>query len=371
MKILQINKLYYPVIGGVETVVKDIAEGLNGKHDFQIDVLACQKKGARKAETINGVQIFKAASFGKLLGMPLSIDFFRLLFKLKNNYNLFIIHYPFPLAALIAPFIPKNKLIIYYHSDIVRQKLFSLPFQPFINYSLRRAAKILVSGQNIISSSPCLKKYATKCEVVPFGFKANYQEADYQEAEKIKQQYAINKPLLLSIGRLVYYKGYRYAIEALKNIDSKFLIIGQGPEAKKLRALIATTGQTDKIFILPPQVRLEPYLLACDIFLFPSQARSEAFGLVQLEALAAGKPIINTRLKTAVEEVSLDGVSGLTVENKNAPALAAALDKLLKNEGLRQQYEANAKQRYQDFFRMEIFLEKITQIITASNSTRI
>jgi rhamnosyl/mannosyltransferase len=359
MKILQINKLYYPVIGGIETVVKDIAEGSNGQNDLRIDVLACQKKGARSTEMINGVQVFKAASLGKALGMPLSLDFFNLFKSLKNNYDLFLVHFPFPLAALIAPFIPKEKLIIYYHSDIVRQKLFSLPFQPFINYSLKRAAKILVSGQNIISSSPTLKEYAAKCEVVPFGFRTDFQPADYQAAEKIKQQYAADKPLLLAIGRLVYYKGYQYAIEALKNLDAQFLIIGQGPEAKKLQAQITATGQTDKILIIPPQARLEPYLLACDIFLFPSQARSEAFGLVQLEALAAGKPIINTRLKTAVEEVSLDGISGLTVEPKNAPALAAALDKLLNDESLRQQYGANAKRRYQELFRMELFLEKM------------
>lgn len=371
MKLLQINKLYYPLIGGIETVVKDIAEGLNGRNDLSVDVLACQKKGARVIEKINEVQVFKAASLGKVLGMPLSLDFFRLFKKLRHDYNLFLVHFPFPLAALISPFIPKEKLIIYYHSDIVRQKLFALLFRPFICISLKRAQKILVSGQNIISSSPLLKKYATKCIIVPFGFKTNFQETDYQTAEKIKQQYAAGKPLLLAIGRLVYYKGYQYTIKSLKNIDARLLIIGQGPEAKKLEALITKTAQTNKIFIIPPQARLEPYLLACDIFLFPSAARSEAFGLVQLEALAAGKPIINTRLNTAVEEVSLDGVSGLTVETKNAEALAAAINKLLNDGALRQQYGENARQRYQDLFRMELFLKKISQIIILSASTKI
>ncbi|QQG52620.1 MAG: glycosyltransferase [Candidatus Falkowbacteria bacterium] len=371
MKLLQINKLYYPIIGGIETVVKDIAEGLNGKDDLNVDVLACQKKGARKTETISGVKVFKAASLGKALGMPLSIDFFRLFKKLVPDYDLFLVHYPFPLAALIAPFIPKEKLIIYYHSDIVRQKLLGLLFRPFIGTSLKRAQKILVSGQNIISSSPLLKKYAAKCTVIPFGFKANFQDADYQTAEKIKQQYGADRPLLLAIGRLVYYKGYQYAIEALKNIEARFLIIGQGPEEQKLRAQIKDTKQIDKIFIIPPQARLEPYLLACDIFLFPSTARSEAFGLVQLEALAAGKPIINTHLNTAAEEVSLDGVSGLTVEPKNAETLASAITKLLDNEALRQQYGENARRRYQKLFQQETFLKKISQIIISSNSTKI
>ena len=368
MKILQINKLYHPVIGGVETIVKIISEGLNNKDGLEVSVLACQRKGSRTTEKINNIQVFKAASWGKMFGMPLSCDFFRLFFKIKKDYDLFILHYPFPLASIISLFIPKKKLVIIYHSDIVRQKIGRLLFLPFINSSLNRAKTIIVSGRNIINSSPVLKRRTNKCQVVPFGINYNFTENDYQEAKKIKNNYPPG-PLLLSIGRLVYYKGFKYAILAMKDIKATLIITGQGPEADKLKALIKKHKLQDKVFIIPPQPKLAPYFLACDLFIFPSCARSEAFGLVQLEALAAGKPIVNTYLQTAVEEVSIDKETGLTVESKNTAALAEAIKQLLDNDEMREQMSRNAKKRYQKLFTEEKYLENIKWVITSSTPT--
>jgi len=363
MKILQINKLYYPVIGGIETVVKDIAEGLNGESDFQIDVLACRDKGPRQTEIINDVKVFRAASRGKALGMPLSLDFFKLFSEIKNNYDIIIIHHPFPLASIIAPSIPKEKLIIFYHCDIVRQKLFRLFFRPFIAASLKNSRKILVSGRNIISSSPLLKPLADKCVAVPFGFDDRLDAGDEFEAAAIKNRYSGGKKLLLGVGRLVYYKGFEYAVKAMASVDARLLIIGSGPQEKKLRQLIASLKLEEKIIIIPPQPRLKPYFLASDLFVFPSSRKSEAFGLVQLEALAAGRPIINTRLQTAVEEVSQDGISGLTVKTKNAGALATAINRLLNDDNLRKQFGLNARERYQKLFTKKIFLDRFRRAL--------
>jgi rhamnosyl/mannosyltransferase len=358
MKILQINKLYYPTIGGIETIVKDIAQSLNGNDNLFIDVLACQAKGGRQIELIDGIKVYKAASFGKSLGMPLSLDFFKLFLEIKNDYDLFIIHYPFPLASLIALFIPKEKLIIYYHSDIVRQTFFRIPFLPFINLSLKKAKKILTSGKNIIYSSSLLKRHKEKCEVVPFGIDTVFTEEDRKEAVKIKDLY-FNNILLLCIGRLVYYKGFQYAIESMANVDASLLIIGQGPEECKMKRLITKLGLQNKVFIIPPQNKLSPYLLASDIFLFPSTERSEAFGLVQIEAMAAGLPVINTYLHTAVEEVSINEVSGLTVEPKNTKLLNEAINKLVKNKLLRTKYGEDAKKRYLKLFKKDIFVKNL------------
>ena len=362
MKILQINKLYYPVIGGIETIVKDIAHGLNNKDNITIDVLACQKKGKREESIIDGIKTYKAASFGKFLGMPLSFDFFKLFFEIKNNYDVFIIHFPFPLATLLIPFIPKEKFIIYYHSDIVKQKIAQIPFLPFINLSLKKAKKILVSGKNIVVSSSLLKKYKNKCEIIPFGIDTLFTEEDYNTAQKIKSQYLKNK-LILSVGRLVYYKGFEYAIRSMTNINANLLVIGTGPEEKKLKHLIKENKLENKVFIIPPQPKLAPYLLAADVFLFPSTERSEAFGLVQIEAMSAGLPIVNTYLNTAVEEVSLNEVSGLTIKPKNVKAISEAINKILENESIKIEYSNNAKKRYKELFTKEIFLSKIKKSI--------
>jgi len=151
----------------------------------------------------------------------------------------------------------------------------------------------------------------------------------------------------------------------MASVDAHLLIIGSGPLEKKLRRLIANLKLEEKISIIPPQPRLEPYFMASDIFVFTSTEKSEAFGLVQLEALAAGRPIINTRLQTAVEEVSPDGISGLTVEIKNADALAAAINQLLNDDNLRKQYGLNARERYQKLYTREIFLQKISNIFSS------
>ena len=134
------------------------------------------------------------------------------------------------------------------------------------------------------------------------------------------------------------YKGFKYLITALadraladRELDghraldghqAKLLLIGTGPEKSSLKKLAKKLGVTDKIFFLDPVPDLKPYYLAADLFVFPSCEPNEAFGLVQLEAMAYGKPVINTYLKTAVEEVSLNGLTGLTVPPKDPAALA-------------------------------------------------
>lgn len=358
MKILQVNKLYYPIIGGIESVVKNIAEGLNNKDNLVIDVLACQEKGKRNIETINNIKILKASSWGKVLGMPLSLDFFILFFNIKKEYNKFIIHYPFPLATFLTFFIPKQKLIIYYHSDIVRQKFFLFILSPFIKYSLKKADKIIVSGNNIIKSSPFLRKHSKKCVIIPFGVDFTISEQDKKQAQEIKQRHS-NKKIILAVGRLVYYKGFEYAVNAMKDVEAKLIIIGRGPDEAMLRNLIEKLSLSNKVEILPPQKNLSPYFLACHIFLFPSCAKSEAFGLVQLQALAYEKPIVNTFLNTAVEEVSLNGISGLTIEKKNSKEITNALNKILNDSNLYKEFSENALRRYNELYKNDKFLKNI------------
>ena len=366
-KILQINKFYYPWLGGVETVVKDIADSLNGQPDWQIDVLACQPRGRRTVENINGATVYRAASYGKLLGMPLSLDFFRLLKKLWSDYDQVIIHHPFPLVYLALPFLPKKPLIIWYHCDIVRQKISKLPFLPFINYGLRQAKLILTSSQRLIDFSQPLRRFKNKCQVVYFGLKLDdYQlsEAIKSQAQTIRQQYAADNKLVLSVGRLVYYKGFEYLIEAMKDNNYSLLIIGQGPEEAKLRQLIDRWKLADRVKIIPPVDDTRPYYAASDLFVLPSSATSEAFGIVQLEAMVYGKPVINTDLPTGVPEVSLDSQTGLTVPPQDAAALAMAINKILKNQALTEQYGQAASQRAREVFDKQLFTQKLSRLLS-------
>jgi len=365
-KILQINKFYYPWLGGVETVVKDIADSLNGQPGWQVDVLVCQAKGRRAVESINGATVYRAASYGKLLGMPMSLDFFHLLKKLWNDYDQIIIHHPFPLVSLALPFLPKKPLVIWYHCDIVRQKISKLPFLPFINYGLRQAKLILASSQRLIDFSKPLGRYKNKCRVVYFGLKLDdYQlnETIKSQAQTIHQQYAVNNKLILSIGRLVYYKGFEYLIAAMADNDYGLLIVGQGPEEAKLRQLIDRHNLGERVKIIPAVADTRPYYAASDLFVLPSCASSEAFGIVQLEAMAYGKPVINTALPTGVPEVSLDGQTGLTVPPQDSAALAAAIKKILDNPRLAEGYGQAAGQRVAKVFDKRLFVQRLVGLL--------
>lgn len=359
MKILQVNKLYYPVIGGVEKVAQDIAEGLNGKDNLKITTLVCQKKGKRQKDIVNGAEIYRAASFGSLFRMPISIDFFRLYKKLANDCDLILLHHPFPLSFLAyIIFSPKKKLIIWYHSDIVKQKFLGFLLKPFLRRVLRSAKLILVSNNNLIKFSPELKLYRDKCRVIPFGINIEQfrmTEELRAESEKIIDQY--QKPIILSVGRLVYYKGFEYLIRACKGLDDiMLLIIGDGPLKEHLQGLINEYNLGDRVKIIGHVPDLKPYYYASKIFVLPSVANSEAFGLVQIEALACGKPVINTNLPTGVPEVSLDKQTGITVEPKNSGQLAVAINEILQNNDIYDNFSANAISRARENFSMDNFL---------------
>lgn len=351
MKILQINKLYPPHLGGVESVVKDIAEFLAKDVSWQSDVLVCQEKGKRQIEKNNGVNIFRSASFGRLLSLPISLDFFKLFKKKYNNYDLLLIHHPFPLASIVRFLFLKNKkpIAIWYHSDIIRQKLFYFLVYPFLYLDLKSADTIFVSSYRLAEKSSLLSKFLDKCQVIPFGIDLSIYEKDYTEKiSDLKNKYG---RFILSVGRLVYYKGYLNLLKAMINSSAKLLIIGSGPLELEMRAFIEKNNLSDRVIIINTHPNdLIPYYKACEFLVFPSNARSEAFGLVQIEAMACGKPVINTNLETGVPEVSINNKTGFTVPVNDCQKLSEAIKLLWENNDLCLQLGVNAKERVEEKF---------------------
>ncbi|GBR74725.1 glycosyl transferase GTB-type super family [Candidatus Termititenax aidoneus] len=339
LKILQVNKLYYPVIGGVEKVVQQIAEGLKDKTD--LEVLACQDKGKTSIETINGVKVYKAGSFGRLFSMPISLSFLRLFHEKMYKNDIIHIHLPFPLADLaVFLFRPKARIALWWHSDIVRQKWLFFFYRPLTKWLLRRADRILVAAQGHIDGSDFLPGFRDKCRVVPFAV----DDAVLAKGTQFVQQNVSppkneKKPVsVLFVGRLVYYKGCEFLLRAFAQTrNANLVIVGKGALEKRLKKLAARLGLANKVKFFPslPAAQLDRIYADCDIFVLPSVEKTEAFGLVQIEAMAYGKPVINTNLPSGVPQVSLDGISGLTVPPKDVSALARALQRLIDEDKLR------------------------------------
>lgn len=365
IKVLQVNKLYWPHVGGIEKVVQEIADFLKIKSVIQSDILVCQSKGPRIIENINGSKVYRSSSLGMFLSLPISFDFFFLFNKIFRKYDLIIFHHPFPLFSLARLFFIKKgqKTICWYHSDIVRQKFLKFFINPIVYWDLKRVDMIIVSSKRIINSSKILKRLYDKCYVIPFGVDSSKYLKDHsKEVDDIKRKYG---RFFLAVGRLVYYKGYFNLIEAMKTTPGKLIIIGNGPLKDSLNKLILNYKLNDRVFIISDyQEDLIPYYKACDFFVFPSIANSEAFGLVQIEAMMCGKPVINTNLPTGVPEVSLNGETGITVPVNDIKALSSAIKKLWEEEDLRLSMGIKAKERANNLFSLNAFKDNFLKALS-------
>jgi len=362
MKVLQVSKLYFPYIGGVEKVVKDIAEGM--QHNVYMEVLSCMEKGKRKIQVINGIRVIKASSLGIIWGMPISFTFPFILAWKSRKFDIIHFHLPFPLGVLSYLFLgsKKKKIVVIYHSDIVRQRKLMIFYKPFLYAFLKRAYKILVLSPNLIRSSSYLKQWKNKCCVIPFSIDID----NFVHFYDIGNRFGISpeEKIVLFVGRLAYYKGIEYLIKAMQDVEAKLLIVGEGKLREKLERLARFLNVDNKILFLGKlsDKMIKYCYQICDVFVLPSTESSEAFGIVQLEAMAYAKPVVNTNLPTGVTYVSIDGETGLTVPPKDSKALADAINKILTDERLASIFSQNARRRVKEKFSRKKMIESIYSI---------
>lgn len=367
MRILHVNKFYPPWIGGIETIVSEIAEMLQSAGHTN-SVLVCQSPvDSKQSEILNGVQIIRTKTLGSFFGMPISSDFFFAFKRASHSTDVILLHHPFPLSFLAALlFARKKRLVVFYHADIVRQKWIARFLSPLFHKILKRASDILVTSNQITHSSPLLRSYQSKCTTVPLWINAaSLEQTETTELAitKIKQQFS--EPLILSVGRLVSYKGFTYLIDAMKSIPSgHLLLIGTGPLKDTLLQQIRDAHLENRITILEPVEHLAPYYYAASLFVLPSITNAEAFGIVQLEAMFCGCPVINTSLPTGVPEVSIHNQTGFTVEPKNTVQLAQSINTLLENNTLQKQFSEQAHLRAVTHFSKTNSLEIIESVLS-------
>jgi rhamnosyl/mannosyltransferase len=176
-------------------------------------------------------------------------------------------------------------------------------------------------------------------------------ELNETQLKKVDELRILYPNMVLSIGRLVGYKGFDILIEAAKYVDATICIIGDGPERTRLQADIDRMGLKDRVHLIGSVSNedVATFLSAAALYALPSSSNAETFGISQLEALAAGLAVINTNLSTAVPHIARHEIEGLTVSPGNAEEFAQAIRTLLSNDSLRKQMEAAARVRAGDF----------------------
>lgn len=365
LKVLQVNKAYYPHTGGVEKHVQDVAESLRAFTNVEVEVLVAAADWHFSRDTVNGVSITRLPNFLTLSSAPIAPSF---IWQLrKHKADIYHFHFPYPIAemAYLLSGTP-GRLVVTYHSDIVRQKRLLKAYHPFLLKFLGKAKLILTSSPNLISNSPYLSKFEDKCRVVPFAIDVDKFVASSQvieQAAERRRRYAGEKPVVLFVGRLVYYKGLKYLIEAMKSIDAVLIIVGEGELYSELRAQVELYGLASRIKFIGwlDQDELLLAYHASDMLVLPSVASSEAFGFVQLEAHACGKPVVSTDLPTGVPYANLDGKTGLIVPPANASLLARAINLLLMDERLRNRLGLAALTRVREHFTLRNMATEIKQ----------
>jgi glycosyltransferase involved in cell wall biosynthesis len=363
-RVLHVNKLYAPDIGGVETVVRNLAEGLAGR--CEQDVLVCQPRGRAGNDWVNGIRVHRCGSLGTFWSMPVSLSYPIAFRKLVAHADLVHLHHPFPLGELSALALGRRaKVVLTWYSAIVRQKFLARLYRPWLERLLERVEAIIVIYPGAEKSSDLLRKFAHKCHVIPPGIEVSHYDPDdvtRQQSAQIRARYGAN--LILFAGRLVYYKGLQHLIAAMPGIRGTLLIAGQGPLLEPLTKLRAAMRVTDRVHFLGglEDGQLRAAFHACDVFVLPSTHPSEAFGLVQLEAMACRKPVVNTSLPTGVPVVSRHGETGLTVEAGNPRALAEAIGRLLRDDGLRRTLGENGRRRVEQEFTVRAMADRTYQL---------
>ena len=345
-RVLQVGKFYPPHRGGMESHLEALCGQLRGEVDVEVLVAG---EGRRTVEEVLGsVPVTRVGTLFDFAAAPVCPGLVRRI--RESRADIVHLHWPHP-TALLAYLASGHagRLVVTYHSDVVRQRVLGAVFRPVLRRALGRAAAVIAASPNYVESSPVLREFKAKCRVIPFGIPLDgFDRVDASEVSRLRERFGPR--VVLGVGRLIYYKGFEHLVRAMRDVDAHLVVVGEGPLRGALEQEAERAGVADRVTLAGRVREVAPYYHAADVFALPSVARSEAFGIVQLEAMACGLPVVNTRLDSGVTFVSVDGVTGLTVPPADPGALASALNTLLADGALRARLGRAARLRVEREF---------------------
>ena len=333
MHVLHVGKYYPPYRGGIETVVEQLCRGL-AKRGVQITAVVSNDAPNTIEEIIDGVRVLRLGRTAELNSQPLNLRLVPMLRRMR--FDALHFHTPNPVGALALLAARRAEpLVITHHSDIVRQRLLGVPATAAQSLLYGQADALIAATPKHIEHSLVLRRFEARCRVIHFPIDAlPYTVAPSVWDEGLPPTWQ-GEPLVLFVGRLVYYKGIDVLLEALRLTDNaRLAIVGKGPLEAWLLDRAARLGIEERVKFLGAvsDDRLRSLYKSARFLVLPSTAPSEAFGMVQLESMAAGRPVISTDLKSGVPYVNQHGVTGLIVPPSDPRALAAAMKSLLVDE---------------------------------------
>lgn len=354
--ILHLGKYYPPEPGGMEYVVKSLAEAT--RSEINNYCLVAAKSGETRVEVpAEGITVHYLRELGTLLLTPVlpTLPFVLHRLRVTRRPSVILLHYPNPMA-IVAVFLslllqPKREvLVMWHHADVIFEErwkrfLYTL-FRPIEEFVFRRADAFVAATPHHVRESAILRRFKDRVFTIPFAVSdAWFDVSPEEEAAGAKVRARFGGRFLLFVGRFVPYKGLDTLLSAAGFIDARIVLVGSGPMEGYLRREIVAKGLEEKVHLSGNVEDLRPWYLGCEFLVLPSNSALEAFGIVQIEAMALGKPVVSSDLPTGVTYVNRNGETGFTFPVGDASAFAAACSRLLGDEALRTRLGRQARER--------------------------
>ena len=352
MRVLHVGKFYPPHRGGMERVVETLCQVSRGFVDSR--VLVAHTARDTVEEKVDGIPVTRIGTIGAAGSVHVAPGFVSAL--RRASADLIVLHEPNPWALLSYTLArPAAPLAIWYHSDVVRPALqYALFYAPVARTAYRRARTFIVSSPALAAYAPALAPYQSRIRVIPFGI----DPAPWRSGDGAAHP---GPPFLLFAGRHVDYKGVDVLLRALAGGTARAVIAGDGPKRGAWQQLARALGLDGRVTFTGEisDAELRRLMQQCAALVLPSVTQAEAFGYVQLEAMAAGKPVISTDVPSGVSWVNQDGCTGLVVRAGDAEALGAAIDRIMSDASLRRQFGAAGRARVEQEFTLERLRERL------------
>ena len=357
LRVMHVYRTYFPdPPGGLQEAIRQICLATSALGvDAKVFTLSPQpnpkKISAAEAEVVRSRSWAAPASCD--LGGVDAVKQFR---ALSNWADVIHYHFPWPFADVLRILGARNKLsVMTYHSDIVRQKFLNAVYAPLMLHTMRSMDIVVATSPAYIETSPVLRFNVSpkRLRMIPLGI-ADHSDsvADSTFSNNFLVKWGLTEePFVLSLGVLRYYKGLHTLLDAASNIRCRIVIAGSGPQEQKLKAQSIALGLDNVVFVGQVTEDEKVVLLRnCYALVLPSHARSEAFGMVLVEASMYAKPMVCCEVGSGTSFVNQDKITGFVVPPESPKDLAMALNKLIDNKSLAIKMGQAARLRYEENF---------------------
>jgi rhamnosyl/mannosyltransferase len=363
VRILHLSKFYPPDPGGLEQAVAQLAEGAAARgHEVRVVSATgsswIRDPGRRTTEPPRfNVVVVRLATKGIYWSQPISPGY---LAAARWPADVVYVHRPHPLADLAVRLGPRRPTIVFHHSDVQRQRVARWLYQPLARSGAQRASRAVVATHAHLQHAEDLGKAGrAKAVVIPYGVDVRRFKPGSPAARPASFPRR-NGPIGLFVGRLVGYKGLDVLLKAVAGSELRVVIAGGGPLKSWLEERTRNSDLAGRVSVVgsPAAHELPLFYQAADYFVLPSTSPAEMFGIVQLEAMACGRAVISTALGTGVDEVNVNGDTGLVVPPGDHTALRQAMETLAVDHELRARFGAEGRKRVEQLYDVERVVDR-------------